>query len=205
MEIVQGPDFPTGGTILGREGIRAAYATGRGRVVIRAKAFVEESTARQPLPDRRHRAALPGQQGRSARAHRRAGQGRQDRRHQRPARRIGPHRHAHDHRAEARRAADEGAEQPLQAHRHCSRPSASTCWRWSKSGTQPRVLTLKRALQEYVAHRQDRHHAPHRVRAGAGPHAAPTSSRVSRRRSTSSTRSSPRSANRGRPRRRATT
>jgi len=43
MDIVQGPDFPTGGTILGREGIRAAYATGRGRVVIRAKAFVEES------------------------------------------------------------------------------------------------------------------------------------------------------------------
>src|SRR5918997_2932870 len=43
MEIVKGPDFPTGGTILGREGIKAAYATGRGRVVIRAKAFVEES------------------------------------------------------------------------------------------------------------------------------------------------------------------
>ncbi|MBA2755585.1 MAG: DNA gyrase subunit A, partial [Chloroflexia bacterium] len=43
MDIVQGPDFPTGGTILGREGIRSAYATGRGRVVIRAKAFVEES------------------------------------------------------------------------------------------------------------------------------------------------------------------
>ena len=43
MKIVPGPDFPTGGTILGREGIKAAYATGRGRVVIRAKAFVEES------------------------------------------------------------------------------------------------------------------------------------------------------------------
>ena len=43
MQFVPGPDFPTGGTILGREGIRAAYATGRGRVVIRAKAFVEES------------------------------------------------------------------------------------------------------------------------------------------------------------------
>src|SRR5687767_6467115 len=43
VEIVKGPDFPTGGTILGREGIKAAYATGRGRVVIRARAFVEES------------------------------------------------------------------------------------------------------------------------------------------------------------------
>ncbi|MDP9356747.1 MAG: DNA gyrase subunit A, partial [Chloroflexota bacterium] len=35
MQIVHGPDFPTGGTILGTEGIKAAYATGRGRVVIR--------------------------------------------------------------------------------------------------------------------------------------------------------------------------
>ncbi len=43
IQIVHGPDFPTGGTILGTEGIRAAYATGRGRVVIRAKAFVEET------------------------------------------------------------------------------------------------------------------------------------------------------------------
>ena len=43
MEIVTGPDFPTGGTILGREGIKAAFATGRGRIVVRAKAFVEEA------------------------------------------------------------------------------------------------------------------------------------------------------------------
>ncbi len=43
FEIVQGPDFPTGGIILGREGIKQAYATGRGRVVIRAKAFIEEA------------------------------------------------------------------------------------------------------------------------------------------------------------------
>ncbi len=43
LEIVTGPDFPTGGTILGREGIKQAYATGKGRVVMRAKAFIEES------------------------------------------------------------------------------------------------------------------------------------------------------------------
>lgn len=43
LEIVTGPDFPTGGTILGREGIAAAYATGRGRVVMRAKAYIEET------------------------------------------------------------------------------------------------------------------------------------------------------------------
>jgi DNA gyrase subunit A len=38
---VKGPDFPTGGTIVGRTGIKEAYATGRGRVVIRGKAHIE--------------------------------------------------------------------------------------------------------------------------------------------------------------------
>ena len=42
MEIVPGPDFPTGGMILGRSGIRRAYLEGRGSVVIRAKTRVEE-------------------------------------------------------------------------------------------------------------------------------------------------------------------
>jgi DNA gyrase subunit A len=42
-KIIKGPDFPTAGLILGREGIRSAYQTGRGRIVIRAKAFIETS------------------------------------------------------------------------------------------------------------------------------------------------------------------
>jgi len=41
MKIVKGPDFPTGGIILGREGIRSAYETGRGRMTVRAKAVIE--------------------------------------------------------------------------------------------------------------------------------------------------------------------
>lgn len=41
IEIVPGPDFPTGGTILGRGGVRAAYHLGRGSVVVRAKASIE--------------------------------------------------------------------------------------------------------------------------------------------------------------------
>ncbi|NLD51327.1 MAG: DNA gyrase subunit A [Clostridiales bacterium] len=41
MEHIQGPDFPTGGVILGRSGIREAYHTGRGRIVVRAKSEVE--------------------------------------------------------------------------------------------------------------------------------------------------------------------
>ena len=42
MEHITGPDFPTGGIIMGRSGIRAAYATGRGKIVIRAKTEFEE-------------------------------------------------------------------------------------------------------------------------------------------------------------------
>ena len=42
MKFIQGPDFPTGGTIMGREGILNAYSSGRGRVVVRAKAEIEE-------------------------------------------------------------------------------------------------------------------------------------------------------------------
>ncbi|MCL2747070.1 MAG: DNA gyrase subunit A [Oscillospiraceae bacterium] len=43
MEYIQGPDFPTAASILGRVGIRAAYATGRGRVKVRARAEIEET------------------------------------------------------------------------------------------------------------------------------------------------------------------
>jgi DNA gyrase subunit A len=42
MECLPGPDFPTGGIIMGRSGIRAAYATGRGKIVLRAKTEIEE-------------------------------------------------------------------------------------------------------------------------------------------------------------------
>jgi DNA gyrase subunit A len=43
MQSIKGPDFPTGGYILGREGIKQAYATGRGSVTMRAKAVIEEN------------------------------------------------------------------------------------------------------------------------------------------------------------------
>ncbi|MCH9032266.1 MAG: DNA topoisomerase 4 subunit A, partial [candidate division Zixibacteria bacterium] len=41
MQYITGPDFPTGGTIMGRQGIRDAYLTGRGKVILRARASVE--------------------------------------------------------------------------------------------------------------------------------------------------------------------
>ena len=43
MKIVKGPDFPTGGVICGRDGIKSAYETGRGKLVVRARAAIESS------------------------------------------------------------------------------------------------------------------------------------------------------------------
>lgn len=45
MEIIPGPDFPTGGLILGRSGIRRAYETGRGSIVVRSKVEIEQKTS----------------------------------------------------------------------------------------------------------------------------------------------------------------
>ncbi|SFE63754.1 topoisomerase-4 subunit A [Paenibacillus algorifonticola] len=42
MQIIKGPDFPTGGLIMGEEGIRDAYATGKGRIYLRAKTAIED-------------------------------------------------------------------------------------------------------------------------------------------------------------------
>jgi DNA gyrase subunit A len=47
LEIVPGPDFPTGGTIMGRSNIRNAYASGRGNVQVRAKYRIEEKRGRK--------------------------------------------------------------------------------------------------------------------------------------------------------------
>ncbi|MDD4923296.1 MAG: DNA gyrase subunit A [Dehalococcoidales bacterium] len=64
MKYIKGPDFPTGGVILGRDGIVSAYATGHGKVLVRAKAYYEESTTgRQQiivteLPYQTNKAAL---------------------------------------------------------------------------------------------------------------------------------------------------
>ena len=68
MQFVKGPDFPTGGQIMGRAGILDAYRTGRGSVKLRAKAEIVEGArgeqivvTRDPVPDvgRADRAARP--------------------------------------------------------------------------------------------------------------------------------------------------
>ncbi len=49
MEHITAPDFPTGGTIYGMSGVREAFETGRGRVVVRAKAIIEEKNGREVI------------------------------------------------------------------------------------------------------------------------------------------------------------
>src|SRR5215212_5368102 len=154
MEIVQGPDFPTGGTILGREGIRAAYATGRGRVVIRAKAFVEEA----PRGNRYQIiiSELPYQVNKAALLERIAElvkEGKLD--------------GISDLRDESDRSGMRAVielkrdAQPMKVlnnlfkHTALQQTFGVNMLALVEKGTQPRVLTLKRALQEYIAHRQE--------------------------------------------------
>jgi DNA gyrase subunit A len=48
MELIPGPDFPTGATIYGRDGVRSAYRTGRGRIIVRGRAQTEELSGGRP-------------------------------------------------------------------------------------------------------------------------------------------------------------
>ena len=99
MEYVKGPDFPTGGIIMGRSGIRAAYATGRGKITLRGRAeIVEKKNGR--FESHRHRDPLHGQQGPPDRVHRRLCQGQKDRGHQRLNDESQPQGHAYRHRGE---------------------------------------------------------------------------------------------------------
>ena len=49
MEVLPGPDFPTGGIVLGKSGIRKAYETGRGSIQIRSKTRIEENNGREQI------------------------------------------------------------------------------------------------------------------------------------------------------------
>ena len=115
MEIIPAPDFPTAGIIYGLNGVREGYRTGRGRVVMRAKCHFEDIDKRPAPGDHRRRDALPGEQEDAARAHRRAGAREEDRGHQPHPGRERQVRHARGDRAQARRSARGGAEQPVQA------------------------------------------------------------------------------------------
>ena len=154
IEVIPGPDFPTGGTILGREGIQAAYATGRGRVVIRAKAFVEE----QERSNRFQIVAteLPYQVNKAMLLERMAEMVRDGKLDGISNLRDESDRNGMRMVIELKRDA-----QPMKVlnnlfkHTAMQQSFGVNMLALVERGTQPRVLTLKRALQEYIDHRQE--------------------------------------------------
>jgi DNA gyrase subunit A len=154
MNIVTGPDFPTGGTILGREGIKAAYATGRGRIVIRAKAFVEES----PRGGRYQIVVteLPYQVNKATLLERIADQVREGKLDGISDLRDESDRTGMRAIIELKRDA-----QPMKVlnnlfkHSQLQSSFGVNMLALVERGSQPRSLTLKRALQEYIGHRQE--------------------------------------------------
>jgi len=151
MQYVEGPDFPTGGTIVGREGIVQAYATGRGRIVVRAMAHIEE------MPGNRHRIVvteLPYQTNKSSLLERIASlvrSGRIDT--------ISDLRDESDRRGmsiiiELKRGA-----QPRktlnQLFKYTPLQSTFGVQMLALVNDEPRLLSLKRALQLYVEHRRE--------------------------------------------------
>ncbi len=154
MTAVTGPDFPTGGTILGREGIKAAYATGRGRIVIRAKAFVEEAArgGRYQIVI----TELPYQVNKAVLLERIADQVREGKLDGISDLRDESDRTGMRAIIELKRDA-----QPTKVlnnlfkHTQLQSSFGVNMLALVERGTQPRTLTLKRALQEYVSHRQE--------------------------------------------------
>ncbi len=154
MAIVHGPDFPTGGTILGREGIASAYATGRGRVVIRAKAFVEESARGNryqivvtELPYQVNKATLLERIAELVKDGKLDG--------------ISDLRDESDRTGMRMIVELKRDAQPMKVlnnlfkHTALQQSFGVNMLALVERGTQPRVLTLRRALQEYIGHRQE--------------------------------------------------
>lgn len=153
IQFIHGPDFPTGATILGREGIAAAYATGRGRVVMRATAFIEESARANryaiivsELPYQVNKSTLIEKIAELVKAGKLDG--------------------IHDLRDESDR---NGMRIVIELKREAQpRKVLNNLYKFTAlqssfgvnmlaliDGTQPRVLNLKRALQFYIEHRQE--------------------------------------------------
>ena len=155
MQFVKGPDFPTGGLIVGTEGILSAYATGRGRIVMRAAAHIEDMSGNR---SRIVITEIPYQVNKSALIERIADLVREDRLDQ-----ISDLRDESDRRGmsiiiELKRTA-----QPRKVLNQLFKYTALQ----STFGVQllalvadedgrsePRMLSLKRALQIYIEHRR---------------------------------------------------
>ena len=164
MQFVKGPDFPTGGSILGRAGIIDAYRTGRGSVRMRATAEIEEvkggvQIVVTELPYQTSATAIAARIGELANDQHRRG-------HPLDRQLLVGRRHSARHRPEARRERQRRAEQPLQAHADADqlRDQHGRARRQRAPHAQPRVDAdrVRRAPGRG-------HHPPVRVPAAQGP------------------------------------
>jgi DNA gyrase subunit A len=151
MQFVKGPDFPTGGLILGREGIEAAYGSGKGRVVMRAVAHIEE------MKGNRHRilvSEIPYQVNKAALIEKIAELVRADRIKDVADLRDESDRHGMAVIIELKRGA-----QPNkvlnQLYKYTPLQTTFGVNMLALVDGEPRILPLKRALQVYVEHRRE--------------------------------------------------
>ena len=154
MEHVKGPDFPTKGIIMGRSGIRAAYATGRGRLMVRARHEFEEfgkDRTRIIITE------IPYQVNKrhAHQEHGRPGGGQAPGGHLRHPGRVRPRT------ACASSSSSSGTPTPRWCSTACSPrpscrpPSPSICWPWWTTSPSPSILSLRHILDEYLAFQEE--------------------------------------------------
>ncbi len=151
MTFVKGPDFPTGGVIVGSDGILAAYSTGKGRVVMRGLAQIEEpSSARHQIVITQ----IPYQLNKTVLIERIAQLARSGR-----LKMIADMRDESDRSGmriviDLKRAAHPQAVLN-QLYKYTSLQSTFGVQLLALVGGEPRLLSLRRALQHYIGHRQE--------------------------------------------------
>jgi DNA gyrase subunit A len=153
IKIVPGPDFPTAGMILGVEGINNAYSTGRGRIVLRAKAHIEEGARGAfhiivtELPYQVNKARLQERIAELVNEKKIDGiSGIRDESDRTGMRLLITLK---------RDAQPKKVLNALYKHTQMQTTFGVNMLALVEGGKQPRMLTLKKALQEYVAHRQE--------------------------------------------------
>jgi len=151
MEFVKGPDFPTGGIIIGSEGIRNAYATGRGRIVMRGVANIEDNP-HSPGRQRINITEIPYQVNKSLLIERMA-----ELVNKGVISDISDLRDASDRRGISIIVELKRGTQPLkvlnQLYKHTALQTTFGVQMLALVDQQPRLLSLKRALQIHVDHR----------------------------------------------------
>ena len=165
MQFVKGPDFPTGGQILGRAGIIDAYRTGRGSVKMRAKAAIEEGKRGRyeivvtELPYQTSCSSIAGRIEELVDRRRPRG-------HRRRQRRLGRRQDPSRHHPQARRQRQRRDQQPVQAHPAADELRRST---WSPSSTACRARsTCAHGARRLRPPPGRRHHPAHAVPARQG-------------------------------------